>query len=210
VWCCLVGWHFVLSLFSMWWRKLTCNIALIGTMIPCLTKYSHGHINKIWTYSSDWNSDSVFRFLWCQHESTLVRIWSDVGAGVMQLQSRKDHIIFGQRQPTVWRMISRTCCHKHNRLSWRIGWRMSQFWRSKCIRCCGDGRQSYKLSLLLHCWYVLPWHSLLLLLTSLRLSVQGCTQTEFFMLSLQAETSSVESIDTWSGVEVKMMRMMML
>ncbi len=45
---------------------------------------------------------------------------------------------------------------------------------------------------------------------SAHISVQGCTQTEFFMLSLQAETSSLESIDTWSGVAVKMMRMMML
>jgi hypothetical protein len=101
-------------------KKVMCNIALIGTMILCLIKYSHGHINKIWTYSSDWNSDSVFRFLWCQHESTLVRKWSDVGAGVMQLQSRKDHIIFGQMQPTVWRMIFRTCCHKQAQLENRL------------------------------------------------------------------------------------------
>ncbi len=161
------------------------HIALIGTVIQF----------------SDF-CDVNMRVLW----SGMVWCWSLTDAAAKQKGSH----YFWQRQPTVWRMISRTCSHKHNRLSWRIGWRMSQFWRSKCIRCCGDGRQSYKLSLLLHCWYVLPWHSLLLLLTSLGLSVQGCTQTEFFMPSLQAETSSLESIDTWSGFAGKMMRMMML
>jgi hypothetical protein len=40
--------------------------------------------------------------------------------------------------------------------------------------------------------------------------MQGCIEIEFFMLLLQAEISSLKSIDTWSGVAIKMMRMMML
>jgi hypothetical protein len=40
--------------------------------------------------------------------------------------------------------------------------------------------------------------------------VQGRTEIEFFMMLLEVETSSLKSIDTWSGVGVKMLRMMML
>ncbi|KAH8973959.1 hypothetical protein BDL97_01G076000 [Sphagnum fallax] len=94
---------------------------------------------------------------------------------MVKLQSRKDHIIFGQMQPTVWRMIFRTCCHKQAQLENRL----------KDVAVLEE-----QMHLMLWGW---------------KAELQAVPAS-----SLPAETSSLESIDTWSGVAVKMMRMMML
>jgi hypothetical protein len=38
-----------------------------------VSKYYHGHLNKIWTCRCDWNIDLMFNFLWCQHEAFWLR-----------------------------------------------------------------------------------------------------------------------------------------
>jgi hypothetical protein len=76
---CLLSHILILTQSTYPWDRIPYLAGYIST------KHALGWGYEFPCVNCDWNNDSVFRFLWCQLENTLVRKWFDVGTEMMQL-----------------------------------------------------------------------------------------------------------------------------